>query len=78
MGRERENTDGWEQKENPSFDARLTVEKGEAVPLVSKSKHGRAAATPPPVKRLASEFLSFFSFSYLSAHSAALWQGVLA
>ena len=57
MGRDRENTDRWEQKENPSFDARLTVEKGEAAPLVSKSKHGRAAAaaTPTPVKRLASE-----------------------
>ena len=33
-----------EQRENPSIDARLTEEKGEAALLVSESKHGGSSS----------------------------------
>lgn len=43
-GTEKENTGREEQKENPSIDARLTEEKGEAVLPFSKRKHGGSSS----------------------------------
>lgn len=43
-GRERDNKDREEQKENPPTDARLTEEKGKATVLVSRSKHGGSSS----------------------------------
>lgn len=72
-GKERENTDREEQKENPSIDARPTEAKGEAAPLVSKSKHGGSSSNTTREEISIRE-----CSSNLSARSAAPWQGVVA